>query len=186
MEPGPRGRWVTRLGRDGNRHTGVPAAAGGGGDAGAAGARLVILAGREGLLAELDGRLARARGIPKPRVVALCGLGGAGKTSVAMEYAHRHLTEVGVCWQFAAEDPAVLAARVRGAGRAAGRAGCGGCARSGGVGACGVGPRRVEWLLVFDNVTDRAAVEAVHHRRWGTGRVLVTTQSAALAGWVGA
>ena len=41
---------------------------------------------------------------------ALCGLGGAGKTSVAVEYAHRHLAEVGVCWQFAAEDPAVLAA----------------------------------------------------------------------------
>ena len=45
-----------------------------------------------------------------PRVVALCGLGGAGKTSVAVEYAHRHLGEVGVAWQFAAEDPAVLAA----------------------------------------------------------------------------
>jgi hypothetical protein len=41
----------------------------------------------------------------------LCGLGGAGKTSVAVEYAHRHLAEVGVCWQFAAEDRAVLAAQ---------------------------------------------------------------------------
>ena len=45
-----------------------------------------------------------------PRIVVLCGLGGAGKTSVAVEYAHRHLAEVGVAWQFAAEDPAVLAA----------------------------------------------------------------------------
>ena len=70
--------------------------------------RPVFLAGREALLAELDARLAgAARG---PRVVVLCGLGGAGKTSVAVEYAHRHLAEVGVCWQFAAEDPAVLAA----------------------------------------------------------------------------
>ena len=43
-------------------------------------------------------------------MAVLCGLGGAGKTSVAVEYAHRHLAEVGVCWQFAAEDPAVLAA----------------------------------------------------------------------------
>ena len=32
---------------------------------------------------------------------------GAGKTSVAVEYAHRQLGETGVCWQFAAEDPAV-------------------------------------------------------------------------------
>ena len=45
-----------------------------------------------------------------PRVVALCGLGGAGKTSVALEYAHRHLGEVEVAWQLPAEDPAVLAA----------------------------------------------------------------------------
>ena len=72
--------------------------------------RPVFLAGREGLLAELDARLAGGPGRPGPRVVALCGLGGAGKTSVAVEYAHRHLAEVGVCWQFAAEDPAVLAA----------------------------------------------------------------------------
>ena len=29
---------------------------------------------------------------------------------MALEYAHRHLAEVGVAWQFAAEDPAVLEA----------------------------------------------------------------------------
>ena len=71
--------------------------------------RPVFLAGREALLAELDARLAGDGG-PGPRVAVLYGLGGAGKTSVAVEYAHRHLAEVEVCWQFAAEDPAVLAA----------------------------------------------------------------------------
>ena len=71
--------------------------------------RPVFLAGREELLAELDARLAGDGGAG-PRVVVLCGLGGAGKTSVALEYAHRHLAEVGVGWQFPAEDPAVLAA----------------------------------------------------------------------------
>jgi len=34
----------------------------------------------------------------------LCGLGGAGKTSVAVEYAHQHLAEVEVFSQFPAED----------------------------------------------------------------------------------
>ena len=29
---------------------------------------------------------------------------------MAVEYAHRHLAEVGLCWQFAAEDRDVLAA----------------------------------------------------------------------------
>src|SRR5438105_2706363 len=64
--------------------------------------RPVFLAGREDLLAELDARLGRSgRGVPG--VVALCGLGGAGKTSVAVEYAYRQLTGCGVVWQLAAE-----------------------------------------------------------------------------------
>jgi len=68
-----------------------------------------LLAGREALLAELDARLAGGND-SRPRTVALTGLGGAGKTSVALGYAHRHLAEVGAAWQFAAEDPTVLAA----------------------------------------------------------------------------
>jgi hypothetical protein len=68
-----------------------------------------VLAGREELLAEVDARLAGS-GEPWPRVVALVGLGGAGKTSVAVEYAHRHLAEAGVVWQLPAEDATVLAA----------------------------------------------------------------------------
>ena len=71
--------------------------------------RPAFLAGREDLLADLDARLAAGDG-QGPRIVALSGLGGVGKTSVAVEYAHRHLTEVGLAWQFAAEDPAVLRA----------------------------------------------------------------------------
>ena len=138
--------------------------------------RPVFLAGREGLLAELDARLAGGPGRPGPRVVALCGLGGAGKTSVAVEYAHRHLAEVGVCWQFPAEDPAVLAAEF-------------------GVLAAQLGAREVVdprdpvasvhavlarqqagWLVVFDNVPDRAAVEPFVPPA-GPGRVLITTQN---------
>ena len=69
--------------------------------------RPMFLAGRESLLAELDARLTSG---PGPQLVALCGLGGTGKTSVAVEYAHQHLAEMWVCWQFAAEDPVMLAA----------------------------------------------------------------------------
>ena len=135
--------------------------------------RPVFLAGREGLLADLDARLADP---PAPRVAVLCGLGGAGKTSVAVEYAHRHLAEVGVCWQFPAEDPAVLAAEFA-------------------VLAAQLGAREVVdprdpvasvhavlaraeagWLLVFDNAPDRASVEAFVPPA-GPGRVLITTQN---------
>ena len=52
--------------------------------------RPVFLAGRDEQLAELDARLA-GDDDAEPRLVALCGLGGAGKTSVALEYAYRQL-----------------------------------------------------------------------------------------------
>jgi hypothetical protein len=45
-----------------------------------------------------------------PRIVALSGLGVAGKTSVALECAYRRLASTGLVWQFAAEDPAAMAA----------------------------------------------------------------------------
>ena len=137
--------------------------------------RPVFLAGREELLGEIDARLVGADGA-RPRVVVLCGLGGAGKTSVAVEYAHRHLAEVGVCWQFPAEDPAVLAAEF-------------------GVLAAELGAREVvdprdpiasvhgvlarahaEWLVVFDNAPDRAAADRFVPPA-GPGRVLITTQN---------
>jgi tetratricopeptide (TPR) repeat protein len=105
--------------------------------------------------------------------VVLCGLGGAGKTSVAVEYAHRHLAELGVCWQFPAEDPAALAADF---GVLAAQLG----AREAGDAVASVhgvlARQQAGWLLVFDNAPDEASV-----RRFippaGRGYVLVTSQS---------
>ncbi len=138
--------------------------------------RPALLAGREELLAGLDTRLS-AGDDRWPRVVALCGLGGAGKTSVAVEYAHRHLAETGLAWQFPAEDPTVLTddfARL----------------------AAQLGARELldardpvasvhavlaafpaGWLLVFDNAPDQASVQRFLPPA-GHGRVLVTSQSA--------
>ena len=133
-----------------------------------------FLAGREEMLAELVARLAGGDG-PGPRTVVLSGLGGAGKTSVALEYAHRHLAEVGVTWQFAAEDPAVLAA---GFGDLAAQLG----ARDGAgdpVAAVHslLATYPAGWLLVFDNAPDRASV-AAFVPPGGDGRVLITSRNA--------
>jgi hypothetical protein len=173
-DPGTLGQLVERSLRELARRKHQP------GDAAVLAVRLTprpeFLAGREGLLAELDARLAGGPGHAGPRVAVLCGLGGAGKTSVAIEYAHRHLAEVGVCWQFPAEDPAVLAADF-------------------GVLATQLGAREIVdprdpvasvhaalaraaagWLVIFDNAPDRASVEAFLPPT-GPGRVLITTQN---------
>jgi hypothetical protein len=134
--------------------------------------RPVFLAGREGLLAELDARLARD-GVAGPRVAVLCGLGGAGKTSLAVEYAHRHLDEAGVCWQLPAEDPAVLAAGFAELAAQLGAAeGRDPVAAVHGMLAAAPAP----WLLVFDNAPARASVSRFVPPS-GPGRVLITSRN---------
>ena len=134
--------------------------------------RPVFLAGREELLAELDARLTGDHGAG-PRVVALCGLGGAGKSSLAVEYAHRHIEEVGVCWQLPAEEPTVLAA---GFGELANQLGAADrgdpVAAMHGVLASSPAP----WLLIFDNAPGRASV-ARFMPPAGPGRVLITSRN---------
>jgi Tetratricopeptide repeat len=136
-----------------------------------------LLAGREELLARLDARLAGGAG-GGPSIIALHGLGGAGKTSVAVEYAHRRQAAAGVVWQFPAEDRAVLAAEFA---RLAAQLGVGGgpldprdpVASVHAVLAAAAEP----WLLLFDNAPDRDSVRAFVPPT-GSGLVLITSQSA--------
>jgi Tetratricopeptide repeat len=142
-----------------------------------------VLVGREQLLADIDARFSANLGSGGPRIVALCGLGGAGKTSMAVEYARRLLSDVWMCWQFAAEDSTVLAAQF-------------------GMLAAQLGAREVvdardpvatvhavlaraqsKWLLIFDNAPDLESVQAFLPPV-GQGRVLITSQSQYWpAGW---
>jgi len=142
--------------------------------------RPTFLPGREELLAEVDARLA-AQPSTGPLVVALTGLGGVGKTSVAVEYAHRHMAELGVVWQVAAEEPAALAA---GFSELAVQLGTGTGPRPGDPVAQvhAVLARRSDWLLVFDNVPSPAAIQKALPPAGG-GRVLITSQ---YANWPGA
>ena len=135
-----------------------------------------LLAGREELLTELHERLSSGED-GGPRIVVLCGLGGAGKTSVALEYAYRHLAEVGLAWEFAAEDPPVLAA---GFGELAAQLGARDLVDTRDPVASvhavlAAYPR--EWLLLFDNVSDQEAM-AAYLPPGGWGQVLLTSQNA--------
>jgi hypothetical protein len=127
------------------------------------------------LLAELDAKLAAGEGQSGLRVVALCGLGGAGKTSVVLEYAHRHLAEVRLAWQFPADDPSVVAA---GFGELAAEMGARELlyARDPVASVHGVlAAYQAEWLLVFDNAPSRASVQKFLPPA-GRGRVLITSR----------
>jgi hypothetical protein len=125
-----------------------------------------FLAGRDELLAELETRLARSP------VIVMYGLGGAGKTSVAVEYAHRRLADCGVVWQLTAEESATLAV---GFGELASRLNAGPGDPVAAVHA--VLTRRDDWLLVFDNVPDPGVIEGLIPPAGG-GQVVITSRYA--------
>ncbi|QYC39466.1 Regulatory protein AfsR [Nonomuraea coxensis DSM 45129] len=111
-----------------------------------------------------------------PRVVVVHGLGGVGKTSVALEYAHRYLPDYQLVWQFPAEEPAVLSAAF---GRLAALLGLGEAAQ----GAdpvdqvhAALAARTEPWLVIFDNAPD-ADVLRPFLPPAGPGHVLVTSRS---------
>jgi Domain of unknown function (DUF4062)/Tetratricopeptide repeat len=138
--------------------------------------RPAFLAGREDLLAGLHGRLAAGGAGTGPRVAVLCGLGGVGKTSVAVEYAHRQLGGLGLVWQVPAEDPAAMAASL---GELAAQLGARDPrdARDPVLTVhAALADRPGGWLLIFDNAPDAAAVQAVLPPA-GDGRVIITSRS---------
>ena len=139
-----------------------------------------LLADREDLLAELDVRLKRDKGAGPP-ITVLCGLGGVGKTSAAVEYAHRHQGGLSVVWQFTAEDPTTLAA---GFGDLAGLLRPGKAGDAVAVVHAVLAAADWDWLLIFDNAASYQAVRDVLPPA-GRGRVLVTSQNPHWpGGWV--
>ncbi|MEV5210217.1 FxSxx-COOH system tetratricopeptide repeat protein [Micromonospora sp. NPDC053740] len=113
-------------------------------------------------------------------VQALQGMGGVGKTQLAIEYAHRFAGEYELVWWIASEQPELIGEQF--AALAA---------------ECGIAPpgtdtptavhklrghlrQSLRWLIIFDNVEDRNAITD-----WlpdGSGHVVVTSRSPVWAG----
>jgi len=135
--------------------------------------RPTFLYGREELLTGLDARLTAANAAG-PQVVALYGLGGAGKTSLALEYTYRDLDGLEVAWQLAAEDAMTLAA---GFGDLAAQLCAADLLASGDPVArvhALLAARPGDWLLIFDNGPGPAALQHVLPPK-GRGRVIITS-----------
>lgn len=118
--------------------------------------------GRESLLSDLAERLTDADAAAPTQVEALHGLGGVGKTRVAIEYAHRYRERYDVVWWVRAENPLTLLGDYAGLADALAlpdhmeRAQD---ARAAAVRAWLESHPR--WLLVFDNAPSPASISGV-------------------------
>ena len=132
--------------------------------------------GRDQLLQVLRERLLSG---DRAVVQALHGIGGVGKTQIAIEYAHRFASDYDLGWWIAAEDPALVGNQIAALAVELG------CVATGSETAVAVRAVMTKlrsmdrWLLVFDN-----AEEAVDLLTWlpsgASGHVLITSRR---GGW---
>ncbi len=131
--------------------------------------------GRDGMLAELRRRLYAGAGTLV--VQALYGLGGVGKTQLALEYAHRFAADYDLVWWIDAEQPVLIAEQLAGLAARLGLP----------IGATVADTverllaelrHRTRWLLVVDNA--ERPQDVAGYLPGGAGHVLITSRS---PGW---
>ena len=129
-------------------------------------------AGREALLSAVrEALLSGDRAV----VQALHGMGGVGKTQLAIEYAHRYAASYDVVWWVNAEQAGLIGEQFAALGVTLGCAEAGAGLTAVRRALLGDLARRDRWLLVFDNAEDPEEVA-----QWlpgGAGHVLITSRS---------
>ncbi|MFE2725363.1 FxSxx-COOH system tetratricopeptide repeat protein [Kitasatospora sp. NPDC059327] len=136
--------------------------------------------GRRDVLEHLHSRLGTGVAAVLPTSQTLYGLGGIGKTQLALEYAHRYRAEYDLVWWIDAEQTESVVLALAGLARRLGLpvgdsvAEAAEAARE----ALGHGRPTSRWLLVFDNADEPADIRPYFPD--GPGRILVTSRN---LGW---
>ncbi|MFD0277675.1 FxSxx-COOH system tetratricopeptide repeat protein [Kitasatospora sp. NPDC127111] len=136
--------------------------------------------GRQAVLEHLHRQLGAGVAAVLPTSQTLYGLGGIGKTQLALEYAHRYRAEYDLVWWIDAEQNESVALALAGLAHRLGLpvgdsvAEAAEAARE----ALGRGNPTTRWLLVFDNADEPASLRPYFPD--GPGRVLVTSRN---LGW---
>ena len=131
--------------------------------------------GREDLLEQLNGRL--AQGVTAVLPEALHGMGGVGKSQIAIEHVYRRSRDYRLIWWIPSEQTNLIVQSLIELGEQMGlRAGADRSAVPAVLEALRVGEPYSNWLLVFDNAENPQEVRQFFPND-GPGRVLVTSRN---------
>jgi hypothetical protein len=136
--------------------------------------------GRNDLLEALRIHLAERATGAVVQASAVYGLGGVGKTQLAVEYAHRYAAAYDLVWWIPAEQPAAISGRLAALARRLGLAELPGLEEQVGVVLDALG-QRDRWLLVYDNAHAPTDLDGLRPPAGG-GQVLVTSRNPAWGG----